>query len=227
MEVYRKRVFPSLAGALWAWFLFLDLTRRGGSTPVKFAGICLCLVTALPGAKTLDGKLVAAALAFTVCADWFLLVRDDHYPLGVVLFLVVQALYACRLRRLRGRPTPVLYLRLSLVLLWGAFSLIEPTVFQLWCVLLYFSNLCLNCAEAFALGYGNGRNAPGGNVPLVRRFAWGLLLFLCCDLCVGLWNVSLFLPAALSEFARVGMWLFYLPSQVLIVLSQAMEGDAP
>ena len=46
-------------------------------------------------------------------------------------------------------------------------------------------------------------------------FAIGLLLFTCCDICVGAWNLGL-----LPGFTRIGMWLFYLPSQVLIVLSQ-------
>lgn len=208
MAFYRTRIFPLLSGLLWAGFLFLDLTRLGDSTGVKFAGICLCAITALLGAKTLDGKLVAAALGFTVGADWFLLVRDDHYLAGVGLFLIVQGLYALRLYRLRGKPSPLFLLRGALLLFWGAGTAVEPTLLPLWTALLYFSNLCINTLEAFALD------------PSRRWFAVGLLLFVCCDLCVGAWNVSLFLPPALGEFARVGMWLFYLPSQVLIVLSQ-------
>lgn len=213
MALFRKKIFPAVSAALWLVFLFLDLTGLASSTWVKFAAICLCCAAALTGAGSRDGRLVALALCFTVGADWFLLVRDDHYVLGVCLFLLVQALYALRLYRWRGRSTPLVWLRLALAVLWGVFSLIEPTLFQLWCVALYFLNLCVNCLEAFALG------AP------LRRFAWGLLLFVCCDVCVGLWNVSVFLPAPLAEFSRMGMWLFYLPSQVLIVLSQRLEGE--
>lgn len=214
MSLCRSRVFPALAGLLWAAFLLLDLVRLGDSTWIKFAGICLCGITALSGAHTFDGKLVAAALCLTVGADWFLLVRDDHYLVGMGLFLAVQGLYALRLHRLRGTLSPLLLLRGALLLLWGGGPVMEPTLLPLWTALLYFSNLCLNTVEAFALG------------PSRRRFAWGLLLFICCDICVGAWNVSLFLPSAWAEFARVGMWLFYLPSQVLIVLSQEQEkGD--
>ena len=43
-----------------------------------------------------------------------------------------------------------------------------------------------------------------------------------CDVCVGLHNLA-GLPVPLSAFAQVGMWLFYLPSQVLIVLSIPKE----
>ena len=43
-----------------------------------------------------------------------------------------------------------------------------------------------------------------------------------CDVCVGLFNV---LPPASPLYAAVsvGMWLFYLPSQVLITLSALPE----
>lgn len=57
----------------------------------------------------------------------------------------------------------------------------------------------------------------------MRAFSAGLVLFVCCDLCVGLQNLSAFPSRVrarrLFAFARVGMWLFYLPSQVLITLS--------
>ena len=46
-----------------------------------------------------------------------------------------------------------------------------------------------------------------------------LCLFLCCDVCVGLHNMPSALPEWLQSAARIGMWTFYLPSQVMIVLS--------
>lgn len=219
MTLFREKIFPAVSGGLWLVFLFLDLTRMADSTWVKFAAICLCAAAALTGSKSQDGRLVALCLCFTVGADWFLLVRDDHYVFGVYLFIIVQLLYAYRLYCLRGKSSRVFWLRLALAVLWGVFSLIEPTLFQLWCAALYFFNLCLNTLEAWAMKVKD----PGD--PPASRFAWGLLLFVCCDVCVGLWNVSLFLPVPLAEFSRVGMWFFYLPSQVFIVLSQRLEGD--
>lgn len=213
MRLWREKGFPFLAGGLWLIFLLLDITNIGDSTWVKFVAICLCCFTALLGSGTFDGKLVAAALCFTVGADWFLLVRNDRYLTGVGLFLIVQGLYALRIYRLWGvRPcSPGLPLRAGLLVLCTVATFIDPTLLPLWAVLLYFSNLCISAAEAFVLGRSQ------------RVFAAGLLLFVCCDLCVGAWNISLFLPPALTEFARVGMWLFYLPSQVLIVLSQEVS----
>ena len=215
MSFYREKVFPRLAEALWLLFLFLDLTRMADSTPVKFAAICLCLVTALLGAESPDAGLVALALCFTVGADWFLLVRNDHYLLGTGLFRVVQLLYACRLFRLRGGAVCPrgLALRAGGLVLCVLLAVRSSWFFPLIGLpLFYFLSLCVNAAEAFALPRGR----------LSRRFAWGLLLFIGCDVCVGAWNLGL-----LGEFARVGMWLFYLPSQVLIVLSQNAKGVAP
>jgi len=220
VRTYRDKVFPCLAEALWLIFLFLDLSGLAESTWIKFAGICLCGLTACTGAKTADGKLVSAALALTVCADVFLLLLNrgvQDQLIGVSIFLAVQLLYAYRLYHLRGSTACRwgLALRLTALLvgidilfclveareaLLGGAALLVPTL-----SLFYFLNLCVNCAEAFAL------RSPKP----VSRFAWGLLLFMGCDICVGAFNLGL-----LGDFARVGMWLFYLPSQVLIVLSQ-------
>lgn len=242
MAFYRNRVFPLLAGLLWAVFLTMDLTGLGDSTWVKYAAVCLCCATALAGMRTADGKLVAAALCLTVAADWFLLVRNDHYTVGICLFIVVQLLYAYRLYHLRGQGLQ-LWRLIPRLLLCMASLLFLPLGFCIssFCLryvppfaerslflsyffgnalhraylmftlpIFYFLNLCLNTAEAFAIG------------PKARRFAWGLLLFVLCDLCVGACSLGL-----LTSFTWWGSWLFYLPSQVLIVLSQEPEKGDP
>lgn len=207
MKKLRTVCFPFLAGALYVWFLILDLTHLGDSTLVKYAAILLCLAVSLTGLDSRDGVLVTLALAFTVGADTFLLLRNDHYVLGVGLFCAAQLLYCVRLGLIRGRAwVPGLVVRpipLVAVLLLGATPLMAVTAF-------YFTNLVVNTVEAFAL---RRKDAHG------RLFAVGLALFVGCDLCVGGWNLMLF-PA----FTRVGMWLFYLPSQVCIVLSAPMKG---
>ena len=52
-----------------------------------------------------------------------------------------------------------------------------------------------------------------------KLFFAGLCVFLCCDICVGLHNISAELPEWLRRAADIGMWTFYLPSQVMLVLS--------
>ena len=156
--------------------------------------------------------LTRAALAFTLLADLFLLVLGRWYPVGVACFCVVQLLYLTRIAGLRPEKLP---LRLALRGLLTAAALLA--VRQLGALdgltalsLFYFSQLVCNALESLSLGAS------------CRGFALGLFLFVGCDLCVGLQNLSAWFPAAggpLVEFARIGMWLFYLPSQVLISLS--------
>jgi len=193
-------VFLALEILLYAAFLALDLTGRGDHTIwLKYSGILLCLVYALLWALRGGDRLVLPALLFTAGADWFLLVRNSHLELGLVLFLVVQTLYLIRLRRM-GAGSHFL-LRSTLALILGAavfaFDLVSPLNLL---VALYFSQLVSSTLLAWS----------------VRRwiFAAGLTLFVCCDLCVGMFNLGI-----LRAFSSVGMWLFYLPSQVLIVLS--------
>ncbi len=70
---------------------------------------------------------------------------------------------------------------------------------------LYFVNFLVNACQSLTL-----RSE--------RLFAAGLWLFLLCDVCVGLRNQPSLLPG-LAGAAQAGMWLFYLPGQVLLVLS--------
>lgn len=198
-----RAAFLSAEGVIYALFLALDLTGRGGqSVPLKYAGILLCLAFSLLGAD----RLVPLALALTAGADWFLLVRNDRYLLGIALFLAVQTVYLLRLRRAGADSAWPLRSALALALGAGVYALHMASAVNL-AAALYFSQLMSNTLLAWTLK-GARR----------RAFALGLTLFVGCDVCVGLFNV---LPPGSPPYlaASVGMWLFYLPSQVLIALS--------
>jgi hypothetical protein len=213
------------AGRLWVWFvggelalyltfLCLDLLRPGSGAdiPFKYLSILLCLLFSLTAPPVTERRLVSAALAFTLLADTFLLVLNRRYTLGVALFCVVQLLYLARIllaSKGRLRPTLVLVRRaalaaaaLALLQVLGALSLLNALSG------VYFTQLLANGAESLTL---RRRGRP------YILFSIGLFLFIGCDICVGLHNL---VPAsAAGAFARVGMWLFYLPSQVLLTLS--------
>ena len=211
-----KRVlwFPLLECCLYLAFLSLDLFLPGSGwdIPLKYLSILLCFCFVLGTGQGQDGLLMKTALGFTLLADLFLLVLNRWYLVGVACFCVVQLLYLTRIAGLQPEKLPLrLALRVllavaALMIAWGLGALDGLTALSLF----YFSQLICNALERRSLG------AP------FRGFALGLFLFLGCDLCVGLQNLSAWFPAAggpLVEFARVGMWLFYLPSQVLISLS--------
>lgn len=209
----RRGWFLGAEGVLYAAFLALDLfcPGSGWDVPLKYLSVWLCFLFVLTRGRGSDGRLMTAALALTLLADLFLLVLDRWYPAGVAAFCGVQALYLVRLARRRPAGLPLrLVLRgcaaaAALILVWHLGALDGLTALSL----LYFSQLACNALESLSL-------------PSLPGFAPGLILFLCCDVCVGLHNLAAWLPGAggpLADFARVGMWLFYLPSQVLIALS--------
>lgn len=198
-----RAVFLSAEGVIYALFLALDLTGRGPQTvPLKYAGILLCLAYSLLGTD----RLVPLALALTAGADWFLLVRNGQYLLGIALFLAVQTVYFLRLRRAGADGAYFLRSALALGAGLGVYALGMASAVNL-AAALYFSQLLSNTLLAWTVD-GARRHA----------FALGLTLFVGCDVCVGLFNA---LPSASPLYfpASVGMWLFYLPSQALIALS--------
>ena len=175
-----RSTFLSVEGVAYACFLLLDLTGHGD------------LAFSLLGTD----RLVPVALALTAGADWFLLVRNDRYLLGIALFLAVQAVYFLRLRRAGADRAWPLRSALALGAGLGVYALGMASAVNL-AAALYFSQLAANALSAWTLG---------------------LTLFVGCDVCVGLFNVLP--PGSAPYFAvSVGMWLFYLPSQVLIALS--------
>lgn len=208
--------FLALEGALYAAFLALDLGGQGGATiALKYAGVLLCLALSLWCALEGGDRLVLPALALTALADLFLLVLGRWYGLGVLVFLGAQSVYLVRLRLASGRGW--LWLRTAVPLL-AALALYRLGLASPLNLLagLYFSQLLVNTILAWTL--------PGRRW---RLFALGLSLFVGCDVCVGAFNSPGLIPAALYSFSRVGMWLFYLPSQVLIALSALPENEVP
>lgn len=201
--------FLIVEGILYALFLSMDMTvDRDQTIPIKYFGILLCLGFALLACVQWGGdRLVPLALALTAGADWFLLVRNDHYAVGIALFLCVQTVYYLRLRKDGAPDGWPLRAGLALCAGLGLYALDMASSLNLLAGL-YFSQLLSNTILAWTL---RGRTA--------RRFALGLTLFVGCDVCVGCFNLQLSNSLFLHLLVYLGMWAFYLPSQVLIALS--------
>ena len=196
-----KKCFVGLETALYLLFLALDAFSAGGDG-VKYLTIVVCLLAAVWSARHGGSRLMAWAMAFTLAADTFLLLLDRWYGAGIVLFCVVQGLYLARIRRACGRTlwalrtglVPAAWVLLNALGMGTALNLLAA---------LYFVNFLVNACQSLTL-----RSE--------RLFAAGLWLFLLCDVCVGLRNQPSLLPG-LAGAAQAGMWLFYLPGQVLLV----------
>ncbi len=193
---------------LYLVFMTMDLSAYSGSTIVlKYIGILLCLAFSVLCAVRGGKKLIPAALIFTAAADFFLLVIDRYYAVGILFFLVVQSIYLFYLYKETEKiwiPVRIACIALVVVILWLTHLMsglnLEAGI--------YFSMILVN----MVMSWTYGKKMP-------RLFALGLSLFVCCDICVGLYNLYWMLPDGLYEFTRIGMWMFYLPSQVLIALS--------
>ncbi len=221
MKSGRARCFLAAEGVLYILFLGLDLAGRGNTVPLKFAAIALTALMGLKAGSGWENRAVSLALGLTLLADVFLLALNRHYALGVALFLAVQLLYAARLGLLSGgRAWAAVAVRAVVALAVG----LALARFGLMTALpgAYIACFAVNLAAAVW-------QAAQSRERRRARFAAGLALFFLCDLCVGAYNLpAALLPAWLPGFARVAMWGFYLPGQVLILSSTGAleEGKA-
>lgn len=206
----RRRIwFWLLEGLLWLGFLVLDFYQAMDTKAIKFAAILLCAVFAVWESKDRDSRLVAWALCLSVLADVFLLLLDRWYPIGVGIFLMVQVIHTLRLCGLRGLdPKADLILRLII----AALAVAATVQFGLLAMVAaaYISWFGLNVAETMI--FARTKRSRSAAI-----YAAGLVLYFCCDLCVGLNNLT---P---SSFTNIAMWAFYLPGQVLIASSANLE----
>lgn len=174
---------------------------------LKYGSILLCLLLAVYLVRRGGDRLAALGLALTLGADTCLLLLDRWHLLGVALFFLVQGVYLLRLRPVARRAMlperGALFLLLLLLLArLGQLSVLNGMA------ALYISFFFFNLLQSFSW-----RTREGTWLSL------GLCLYFLCDLCVGIYNSPALFPRGLFAFARIGIWLFYLPGQVLIALS--------
>lgn len=192
-----RKIFLLAETIIYFAFIIFDLLKIE-STYIKYLGIVLCFVYTIYNHK----KLKSFAMLFTLIADFFLLVLDDYYEVGVLSFVVVQVIYIFYIKNISNKNFNNFLLSRFLVIIIGIIILYLTKNLSLLNVLIiiYFSNLLISAIQSYSIKS--------------NMLAIGLTLFVCCDICVGLHNI---LPR--ETIASFLMWVFYLPSQALIVLS--------
>ncbi len=238
-----QAIFITVQAVLYVSFLALDLTEKSYhiSVTLKYSIILLCFCYALLCAGKSTFYLLQAALFFTAISDLFILILD-YYFFGVLTFILAQELYSLRLVLIdngakigeapvrQGRKQGIAYLRRILLQLTVSFvvclllglagvkleGLLMISIFYFICIL-------TNVISAFTLV----RHQTGNRGNLI--YALGMLLFLLCDINVGIFNLSGFISmngeayAVLYTVSSILMWTFYAPAQVLIAISSRYE----
>lgn len=214
-------VFILLEIALYLSFLFIDkgifVTRIESST-LKYASISLCLAVSsycLIRKREMVNCFIPIALVFTLISDYFLLFNTNQnlYVYGLITFIITQLIYFAFVLYLRKSKLELLInllvrFLLTIAALVVAFYLNYSDVLTIL-ALVYFVELLSNFLYSTLL------------IKLDKKysiFSLGLFLFIGCDINVGLNNVHLFegIDYSLVNFL---MWVFYLPSQVLLSLT--------
>ncbi len=237
---------------LYISFLSLDISNGDVtlSAYLKFSVIILCFCYALLFARGADKSILfcmRGAFFFTVISDWFLLIQD-HYLYGVITFIVVQQLYSIRIvlvkisqvenRKHRGEgnqgkanllfDNEFLSCYIQRLFLQIAISLVVYLILHQANIMIdslvlvsVFYFICITTNTISAVLLTKKPNCTAGNV----LFAVGMVLFLLCDINVGIFNLSniIVLPKAIYhniyQLSSVLMWTFYAPAQTLLAIS--------
>lgn len=209
-------LFYGLTSALYAAFLLLDACGRYDiSTYVKYTSIIVCLAAAFYAGITHKRILIIITASLTLFADTFLLLINDYYILGVTAFALVQTLFGVYIS-----PTYISFrLRVATYALALAFILPvsgfdQTALISAWS----YVNLVYNVIQLIPRVVSSSNKHFDKHLTM---FTAGMALFLACDTCVGLSNLGSYVPDLIRGDAlsvvNYLMWVFYLPSQVLIV----------
>ena len=154
-----------------------------------------------------DRAWLVGGLAFTVGADWFLVINNSHLP-GVAIFCFAHVCYICRGLNAECRFAFGLFGVVGLIAFTG---FLAESIFILAGLygVLFFINICVYVFKKTHL--------PRCNHALMLV---GLIFFALCDFNVLLYNLPLYFEVNFfSDVSYLLIWIFYLPSQALIAIS--------
>ncbi|MBE7440543.1 MAG: hypothetical protein HS115_18980 [Spirochaetales bacterium] len=181
---------------------------------IKYLSILLCLSLTLSfgqeGHDRRDKTTLRVAFMLTAIADLVIGI-SGYFVAGVSVFFLVQLVYI--LRHSRGfvwNRNEIISGLIVLAVVGAIFFYIHPGLLEkglFWPVLVY--SLALGTSLWLALGTMWRKFFPR---PASFFIAAGMLAFFLCDLSLGL-------SSGPDSRARILVWFFYLPAQLLLALS--------
>lgn len=209
---------------IYILFIYVDVFNHISSmyiNIIKYIGIILCFILSLiTNSKDhiIDSRLLQIGMLFTTFADLALVILEN-YIIGVMLFTIVQLIYIARYTRDRFKIVFNKLLVVFIIILSSYFiisGLIIKTSFILIPIGLFYA-VCLMVSVAKAIVISRENSYLNPNKYMI---ALGMVLFLLCDMSIG---VAYILRNAnmlnLSYLFSNLIWIFYLPSQILLSIS--------
>ena len=205
---------------IYVSFLFLDFFNENFivSSWLKYSGIIGCLLIsflAIISKKPAKPQyFFQISFIFTLISDYFLLINsnENNNLYGVSFFIIVQLIYFIYIEYIKkDKMSFLLSLSIRAVITILVIIILKFQNFDRLSILsaCYFIELLMNFITSFGLIKMN---------KFYLIFTIGLLLFIGCDVSVGLYNLDI-LEAESKILVGNLMWTFYLPSQVLIAFS--------
>jgi hypothetical protein len=206
---------------LYICIILMDLSQKTfciSSDKIKYFCILFCFfISLLTGKNTLNTKdlhLLQLGLFLTALADLCLIIFN-YFALGITLFCLVQITYS-----IRYKPDSALFtlkffasILVSIIIGYLIISFFIVKLDILFVIALFYS-VCL--ITSFTRAQKNTYPKPNKYMA-----ACGMLLFLLCDINVGLRNISslINMPEFFIAQTYTLIFIFYLPSQLLLALS--------
>lgn len=220
---------------IYCSFIYMDFMTKNRSiysTGLKYIGILLCLIMSLMigdrGHDKEDTKLLQIAFCFTAAADLCLVILDYNI-LGIFLFCFVQTTYIMRHNRGVKRKCRLYTVIVTIVLTAFICKLVTSNLHITDLVYNRLNEKLIMIGSVYSVLlfcslYTAWKTLNGNFYPVYSRFliSIGMTLFFLCDINVGLSGVASNITVQgidIESFSRFLVWIFYLPSQVLLVLS--------
>lgn len=200
--------------ALTVLVFIFEKNRYSYVNVFRYSSIVLCFIVSCFSFKSKHNHYLICGLAFTLVADYFLLLKNNNYTIGILFFIVVQSMYFLYIHPKHWKISLVLRIGVSGVIFLVAFFALNVNDASAYVAIFYFTNLVMNTIDSYL----------NLDKQLILM-AIGLTLFIGCDTFVGILNLKNFVKID-SEFFNMLvknsvliLWLFYIPSQTLISLS--------
>lgn len=224
------RILLMAISILYIIFLYIDIFNMQffiSSNTLKFLSMLLvfiiCILTGKDALSPRDIILLSSGLFISINADVFLLLLNNNYVLGIALFSLVQILYSIRYDKENTKLIIFSFSSLFIVLALS-YIIINQFIFKFnfLIVMSIYYGIALLSSTCRAIKLYKAKIYPRLNSKII---VLAMILFLLCDINVTLYNITGSIDISndftklLNNISFVSMWLFYLPSQVLLSLS--------